>query len=66
MSRLRQPVDTFEGEEEVIQAPEQTRPNQGNMDALRQAEMDTLDFQFQPSTPEVTTQPRFNPLRPPA
>ena len=66
MSRLRQPVDTFEGEEEVIQAPAQTRPNQGNMDALRQAEMDTLDFQFQPSTPEVTTQPRFNPLRPPA
>jgi len=62
------PVDIFEGEEEVIQ-PAQTRPNQGNMDALRQAEMDAInaqDFQFQPSTVQNVSTPRFNPLRPPA
>lgn len=62
------PVDIFEGEEEVIQ-PAQTRPNQGNMDALRQAEMDAInaqDFQFQPSTVQNVDTPRFDPLRPPA
>ncbi len=62
------PVDIFEGEEEVIQ-PAQTRPNQGNMDALRQAEMDAInaqDFQFQPSTVQNLSTPRFDPLRPPA